>query len=388
LGSRDCPPCCPRQVVRPSSRMAGNGVDQVDGLSPTINSGPMSNQGVTNSKLRKRTKTGCLTCRKRRIKCGEERPSCNNCFKSKRHCEGYNQRVIFKPPIGDWPGGHHDAPVGTLQYHNGMLPPSIAQYRPIPPPINTQDAGFTPLQPRLGQAIVFDENGHPIQFAPSSAGLQYVTGPNGVPMASPHTPVPPAWTPITPQYAGGMFTQPSPMTATTHHSLHSELPTPTHPISVSGNLASPFSLSPNADPAWQRPRYSDGSQELPTPAPSVQQDFKPFFSEPPLIPTPGSSTQSQDGDPLQLPMRPPDGPSNWWNSSNTGIPPQSSGHDMSYSQSTSDVLSWKRPHAEDVIPQAEVIGMSSVFSICLLTFRLCSISTVKRESVGCNFGIF
>ena len=36
---------------------------------------------------RKRTKTGCLTCRKRRIKCGEERPMCKNCIKSKRHCE-------------------------------------------------------------------------------------------------------------------------------------------------------------------------------------------------------------------------------------------------------------------------------------------------------------
>ncbi|KAI9779241.1 MAG: hypothetical protein M1839_007493 [Geoglossum umbratile] len=48
---------------------------------------------------RKRTKTGCLTCRKRRIKCGEERPRCSNCVKSKRNCEGYNQRVIFKDPI-------------------------------------------------------------------------------------------------------------------------------------------------------------------------------------------------------------------------------------------------------------------------------------------------
>ena len=51
---------------------------------------------------RKRTKTGCLTCRKRRIKCGEERPICKNCVKSKRHCDGYNQRVVFKPPTIDF----------------------------------------------------------------------------------------------------------------------------------------------------------------------------------------------------------------------------------------------------------------------------------------------
>ena len=49
---------------------------------------------------RKRTKTGCLTCRRRRIKCGEERPTCRNCVKSKRQCEGYAQRVIFKPTTG------------------------------------------------------------------------------------------------------------------------------------------------------------------------------------------------------------------------------------------------------------------------------------------------
>ncbi|KAI9842055.1 MAG: hypothetical protein M1838_003280 [Thelocarpon superellum] len=48
---------------------------------------------------RKRTKTGCLTCRRRRIKCGEERPICNNCIKSKRDCEGYSQRVVFKDPV-------------------------------------------------------------------------------------------------------------------------------------------------------------------------------------------------------------------------------------------------------------------------------------------------
>ncbi|KAK5998480.1 putative transcriptional regulatory protein C15D4.02 [Cladobotryum mycophilum] len=49
---------------------------------------------------RKRTKTGCLTCRKRRIKCDEGKPTCKNCIKSKRNCDGYSQRVIFKEPIG------------------------------------------------------------------------------------------------------------------------------------------------------------------------------------------------------------------------------------------------------------------------------------------------
>lgn len=49
-------------------------------------------------------------CRKRRIKCDEARPTCANCIKSKRQCEGYNQRVIFKDPLGAF------APYGPLVY--------------------------------------------------------------------------------------------------------------------------------------------------------------------------------------------------------------------------------------------------------------------------------
>lgn len=39
-------------------------------------------------------------CRRRRIKCDEARPTCANCLKSKRQCDGYNQRVVFKDPLG------------------------------------------------------------------------------------------------------------------------------------------------------------------------------------------------------------------------------------------------------------------------------------------------
>jgi Fungal Zn(2)-Cys(6) binuclear cluster domain len=34
------------------------------------------------------------------IKCSKERPTCKNCIKSKKNCEGYTQRVIFKHPVG------------------------------------------------------------------------------------------------------------------------------------------------------------------------------------------------------------------------------------------------------------------------------------------------
>ncbi|KAF2727789.1 hypothetical protein EJ04DRAFT_593963, partial [Polyplosphaeria fusca] len=99
--------------------------------------GTASGPATTNPKMRKRTKTGCLTCRKRRIKCGEERPTCANCIKSKRQCEGYNQRVVFKPPIGDWP--NHPGVVSTMQYHNSLLPQSRTQSFRSPTATQPQD---------------------------------------------------------------------------------------------------------------------------------------------------------------------------------------------------------------------------------------------------------
>ncbi|KAJ6259044.1 hypothetical protein Dda_5940 [Drechslerella dactyloides] len=71
--------------------------------------------GRHKKEIKRRTKTGCLTCRKRRIKCDEAHPTCKNCAKSKRECLGYDP--IFKqaaqgpPPI-------QPAPVST--------PPSLA----------------------------------------------------------------------------------------------------------------------------------------------------------------------------------------------------------------------------------------------------------------------
>lgn len=37
-------------------------------------------------KKHKKTRTGCVTCKKRRVKCGEERPICNNCRALDRDC--------------------------------------------------------------------------------------------------------------------------------------------------------------------------------------------------------------------------------------------------------------------------------------------------------------
>ncbi|KAK6957888.1 hypothetical protein Daesc_000677 [Daldinia eschscholtzii] len=123
--------------------------------------------------VRKRTKTGCLTCRKRRIKCDEGRPTCNNCLKSKRQCDGYNQRVVFKDPLGAFanaPFGpiHYPAPSPQALVREQQL--SAAQQKsssqalqiiaPKPPMGYPQMPGFYPGQ--VGQnasGMSFDPNG-------------------------------------------------------------------------------------------------------------------------------------------------------------------------------------------------------------------------------------
>ncbi|EMD00910.1 hypothetical protein BAUCODRAFT_118634 [Baudoinia panamericana UAMH 10762] len=66
--------------------------------------------GVRGKKdIKRRTKTGCLTCRKRRIKCDESQPTCRNCTKSKRDCLGYDP--IFKQQTS--PAPIQPAPAST-----------------------------------------------------------------------------------------------------------------------------------------------------------------------------------------------------------------------------------------------------------------------------------
>ncbi|GKT59293.1 C6 zinc finger domain-containing protein [Colletotrichum tofieldiae] len=37
----------------------------------------------------RKVRTGCITCKKRHIKCDEAKPHCGNCLQSRGHCEGY-----------------------------------------------------------------------------------------------------------------------------------------------------------------------------------------------------------------------------------------------------------------------------------------------------------
>ncbi|KAJ8114982.1 hypothetical protein OPT61_g3264 [Boeremia exigua] len=65
-----------------------------------------------------RTTTGCVTCRVRRVKCDEGRPSCLKCLSTQRTCDGYIEGTIkrSKPP---------KAVVPTQRLRPPMLMPKV-----------------------------------------------------------------------------------------------------------------------------------------------------------------------------------------------------------------------------------------------------------------------
>ncbi|KAL2883770.1 hypothetical protein SGCOL_000918 [Colletotrichum sp. CLE4] len=50
------------------------------------------NAGPTTRASKPKVRTGCVTCKRRRIKCDETKPSCQNCLKRRVECEGYKAK--------------------------------------------------------------------------------------------------------------------------------------------------------------------------------------------------------------------------------------------------------------------------------------------------------
>ncbi|KAJ4296469.1 hypothetical protein N0V90_006514 [Kalmusia sp. IMI 367209] len=100
--------------------------------------------GRHKKEIKRRTKTGCLTCRKRRIKCDEAHPVCRNCQKSKRECMGYDP--IFKQQPG--PAQIQPAPNSTPHQPavSASSPPASASYSPQVPQgyAPAASAGYAP----------------------------------------------------------------------------------------------------------------------------------------------------------------------------------------------------------------------------------------------------
>ncbi|RWA06805.1 hypothetical protein EKO27_g8311 [Xylaria grammica] len=138
--------------------------------------------------IKRRTKTGCLTCRKRRIKCDELHPTCKNCQKSKRECLGYDP--IFKnqqqtqqqqqsPQQSHQPQPSQQPHHATSNAHsaqNSATPTSASSTSSIPHSAPSVSASIsTPLTPSTAASYTAIPSGIPSAAAPSvstySSGL-------------------------------------------------------------------------------------------------------------------------------------------------------------------------------------------------------------------------
>ncbi|KAI0018497.1 hypothetical protein F4780DRAFT_518722 [Xylariomycetidae sp. FL0641] len=109
--------------------------------------------------IKRRTKTGCLTCRKRRIKCDEQHPHCKNCQKSKRECLGYDP--IFKTQqqhasnIQPAPNHHTSSASpspGDPQSATASTASAATSYTHVPPVSSNTAPGTTLYDPALAAA--------------------------------------------------------------------------------------------------------------------------------------------------------------------------------------------------------------------------------------------
>ncbi|KAI2404229.1 hypothetical protein LOZ63_006611 [Ophidiomyces ophidiicola] len=128
--------------------------------SPSQNDTPPQSQASSNSQggpkrkrvFSNRTKTGCMTCRRRKKKCDEQHPACNNCIRGNFPCEGYSVRSTWQKPsnpkgpvplqskgnFGDvsHPFTHEMSP----QQHDARVPPTVLPDNSKPRPVPVDEA--------------------------------------------------------------------------------------------------------------------------------------------------------------------------------------------------------------------------------------------------------
>ncbi|KAI4254775.1 MAG: hypothetical protein L6R42_007045 [Xanthoria sp. 1 TBL-2021] len=129
-----------------------------------------------------RTKTGCMTCRRRKKKCDELHPECNNCLRGGFVCEGYTVRNTWQKPTNtkvpiplQSKNGGYPQPMGR----NG--PPSYSRYGPDHGP-------EYPGPPPMGQGMHPSHDGERMKpiLVDEDRNQDYNEGPNGQGKPSPY----------------------------------------------------------------------------------------------------------------------------------------------------------------------------------------------------------
>lgn len=152
------------------------------GVSPKESSNPSPKKHTHKKRaFCRRNRTGCLTCRRRRIKCDEARPFCHNCIKSKKICSGYAhvEAMIRKKMLKEQArhGGSKLSIVPGIPYGLTQPAPQPMYARAPPPPPAHEEYG-----PQLCHSASFPPPTP--QWAPragSFSGPSSANGPAGSP---------------------------------------------------------------------------------------------------------------------------------------------------------------------------------------------------------------
>ncbi|KAJ2973573.1 hypothetical protein NQ176_g6530 [Zarea fungicola] len=90
-----------KPVAAAASLPAARGKVRTSSSATGIASPPIEKNETTSPPRQKRwatkTRTGCITCRIRRVKCDEGKPMCKRCITSGRMCDGYNKKRPAPP---------------------------------------------------------------------------------------------------------------------------------------------------------------------------------------------------------------------------------------------------------------------------------------------------
>ncbi|KAH8692796.1 hypothetical protein BGW36DRAFT_430542 [Talaromyces proteolyticus] len=91
-----------------------------------------------------KARTGCRTCKIRKVKCNEDRPACHQCVSSGRVCDGY----------GIWGGGHSPYPSGSSMFNSpdgttgSSVKVPISRIKPRSRREDSRHSRHSPMQPR------------------------------------------------------------------------------------------------------------------------------------------------------------------------------------------------------------------------------------------------
>ncbi|PKS08172.1 hypothetical protein jhhlp_005448 [Lomentospora prolificans] len=87
-----------------------------------------------------KVRTGCITCKKRHVKCDERKPHCNNCLRTRGQCEGYEvpqrKKKTGAPAQICWDSRQHARSVSS----SVVSSPRVLKMEPNPSPVNFRDA--------------------------------------------------------------------------------------------------------------------------------------------------------------------------------------------------------------------------------------------------------